>query len=311
MSIRWITRDDLGWGTTSAPDADCDDGLVLHYDGNNQGLASDDHSSCVSYWNATRNYHINTNGWADIGYSFGACPHGYVFEGRGINKQQAAQPGGNADWHSVTTMSGPDEYIPEDQRLAVASLHDWLISHGVATAQSGHRDFTATSCPGDIVYDMMNQGRFSPGVNPPSEVSVPDYSYLVHTEDTVLTPEVWVSIGFDEERADTGNHHGVGAQTFCGDAQYTGTINVRMQGMSAGSDVFLRTVEDDSSGVTVITHPRGSRSASVSEDGLTYFTHPLSGRVPSGRRAKIQIMVSGSGNPVLTSATLHAQIWEL
>ena len=160
--MRIIPRSEFGWGPTSAATANPRNGLVIHYDGSNQGLARKSHSACVEYWKRTRKFHMGpARGWADIGYSFGACPHGYIFEGRGLNRMQAAQPGGNSTWYSVTLMSGPDEDPTPEQINAVRQLRVWLMSKGVGAAVKGHRDFFSTSCPGDRLYRMVRDGVFS------------------------------------------------------------------------------------------------------------------------------------------------------
>ncbi len=94
----YVTRKDLGWSATSpAGYANPRSGLVIHYDSNDQNLAGKDHSACLTYWRNTRSFHTGPRRpWDDVGYSFFACPHGYVLEGRGLNRVQAAQPGGNA-----------------------------------------------------------------------------------------------------------------------------------------------------------------------------------------------------------------------
>jgi len=91
----------FGWPATAAGYAPCDQGLVVHYDGTDQGLAGKSHQACREYWKNTRKFHVNSRGWADIAYSFAVCPHGIVMEGRGWQRQQAAQPGGNSTWTSV------------------------------------------------------------------------------------------------------------------------------------------------------------------------------------------------------------------
>lgn len=164
--MRIVSRSEFGWGPTSAATANPRNGLVIHYDGSNQGLARKSHSACVEYWKRTRKFHMGpARGWADIGYSFGACPHGYIFEGRGLNRVQAAQPGGNSTWYSVTLMGGPDEDPTPEQIEAVRQLRAWLMSKGVAGAVKGHRDFYATSCPGDRLYRLVKDGTFA---KPPS-----------------------------------------------------------------------------------------------------------------------------------------------
>src|SRR5690606_16970827 len=146
--MKFQKRSVFGWGASGAARATPRKGLVIHYDGSNQGLARKAHTSCVAYWKATRRFHMGpARGWADIGYSFGACPHGYVMEGRGLDRIQAAQPGGNDTWYSVTLMSGPGEDPTPAQIDAVRQLRQWLMGKGVAGAVRGHRDFIPTSCP--------------------------------------------------------------------------------------------------------------------------------------------------------------------
>lgn len=164
--MRLVRRAAFGWGPTSAGSASPREGLVIHYDGSDQGLAGRPHGSCMRYWQSTRRFHMGSSrGWADIGYSFGVCPHGAVFEGRGEGRAQAAQPGGNTTWYSVTLMSGPGEGPTQAQVDAVRQLRAYLMSRGVKGAVKGHRDFYPTSCPGDVLYQMVRDGAFT---RPPS-----------------------------------------------------------------------------------------------------------------------------------------------
>lgn len=162
------TRRDFGWPATSARSAPCDQGLVVHYDGSNQGLASKDHSACRAYWKSTRTFHMKSHGWLDIGYSYGVCPHGVVFEGRGWAREQAAQPGGNTTWTSVTFMSGPAEDPTPAQIEAFKELRAWLRGRGLGSGIRGHRDFVSTSCPGDRLYRLVKSGALgaSPSGSP-------------------------------------------------------------------------------------------------------------------------------------------------
>jgi hypothetical protein len=160
--MQLVKRAEFGWGTTGAAYAKPRQGLVIHYDGSDQGLASKPHASCVDYWRRTRKFHTGSNRqWVDIGYSFGACPHGFVFEGRGENHAQAAQPGGNTTWYSVTLMSGPGEKPPPPQIEAVRELRAYLMGRGLGAAVKGHRDFYSTSCPGDTLYRLVRDGTFT------------------------------------------------------------------------------------------------------------------------------------------------------
>lgn len=160
--MQLVRRAAFGWGASGASYAHPTRGLVIHYDGSDQGLARKEHAACVDYWRSTRRFHMGANrGWADIGYSFGCCPHGYVFEGRGLDRMQAAQPTGNSTYYSVTLMSGPSEDPTAAQIDAVRELRAWLMGKGVGPLVKGHRDFYSTSCPGDRLYRLVKNGTFT------------------------------------------------------------------------------------------------------------------------------------------------------
>lgn len=192
-------RSSFGWGASAAGYGPCKNGLVAHYDGSNQGLAGKSHSACRSYWKSTRQFHMGSSrGWADIGYSFAVCPHGYVLEGRGWQRQQAAQPGGNSTWTSCTFMSGPSETPTSAQINAFRELRAWLRSKGLAAAVRGHRDFISTSCPGSILYGMVKNGTLTGAPSKHIEeddmpsagdlwghpIGVPDYAKDLHAAES-------------------------------------------------------------------------------------------------------------------------------
>jgi hypothetical protein len=157
-------RSTFGWPATAASHASPRNGLVIHYDGSNRGLADKGHSACRTYWKNTRRFHMgNSREWRDIGYSFGCCPHGIVLEGRGLNRQQAAQPGGNSTWYSVTFMSGPTEHPTNAQLKAFRELRSWLRHKGVAAAIKPHSAFVSTSCCGDILRKLIHDGTLAAG----------------------------------------------------------------------------------------------------------------------------------------------------
>lgn len=161
----FVSREDLGWGPTGADYADPDLGLVIHYDSSVLDLANKSHTECIAYWNNTRDFHMDPpRNWADVGYSFFCCPHDYILEGRGLNRYQAAQgtTAGNSNYYSATLATGPGESIPAAQINAVRRLRWWLIEdHNNHSQVLGHRDFTSTSCPGELAYDMVEDGTFA------------------------------------------------------------------------------------------------------------------------------------------------------
>lgn len=54
---------------------------------------------CDAQMRNIQNFHMNTNGWADIGYNFCIGDNAQVYEGRGWNRQGAHAPGFNS--HSI------------------------------------------------------------------------------------------------------------------------------------------------------------------------------------------------------------------
>lgn len=189
-------RVSFGWPATAAGAAPCRNGMVAHYDGSDQGLAKKSHSACRDYWKDTRIFHRKPvsqggRGWLDIGYSFGVCPHGIVFEGRGFGRQQAAQPGGNTTWTSCTFMSGEHESPTAAQLEAWRELRAWLRGKGVAAAVRGHGEFISTSCPGAILRAMVKDGALTKGATtkppePGPKPTIPPFPGRVLTQPPVM-----------------------------------------------------------------------------------------------------------------------------
>lgn len=172
--MKFQHRSAFGWPATAAGSANPRNGLVVHYDGNDQGLAKTTHAACEAYWKSTRLFHMGPKrGWLDIGYSFGVCPHGVVMEGRGLNHQQAAQPGGNSTWYSCTFMSGEHEKPTAAQVAAFRDLRSWLRGKGVGAAVSYHGRFVSTSCPGPILRGMVTDGSLISGGPSPAPTPSP------------------------------------------------------------------------------------------------------------------------------------------
>jgi hypothetical protein len=135
-------------------------------------------------------YHIDHNGWNDIGYNFLVDRYGQVFEGRAGGIDQAvigAQAGG---WNSKSTgIANIGTYtstpLGADAEAVLARLIAWKLSlhavplsgsvrlisgggtenrYGYGTAVtlnrvSGHRDGCKTDCPGATLYGQLDELR--------------------------------------------------------------------------------------------------------------------------------------------------------
>lgn len=145
-------------------------GVCVHWEGT--GWASPwAHSTCDDKVRGIQAYHMDGRGWSDIAYNFLACPHGYVFEGRGLNRRSAAN--GDTDvntyWYAVQCMWGSRSgSAPADLLTACRDAIDYCRNKGGAgDALRGHRDMQQTDCPGDQLYAWTRRG--APRPNPPED----------------------------------------------------------------------------------------------------------------------------------------------
>lgn len=107
-------------------------------------------------------FHMNVNGWQDIGYGYLIAANGTIYEGRGYEVHAAHSPGKNHQ-PSVALIGTYSTTPPSDaQHRAVYALR----GHLGAGKLRGHRENTATSCPGDAAYRKIIQG-------PPPKVARP------------------------------------------------------------------------------------------------------------------------------------------
>lgn len=131
-------------------------------------------------------YHMDSNGWADIGYNFLVDRFGVIWEGREGGIDQPVVGAQAQGWNSDSTgISNIGTFTSVAQSAAAveanARLIAWKLSlHGAPTTGtvplvsgggssnrypagrivsfqriSGHRDADATTCPGDALYGQL------------------------------------------------------------------------------------------------------------------------------------------------------------
>jgi putative cell wall-binding protein len=123
-------------------------------------------------------YHVNGRGWRDIGYNFLVDRFGRIWEGRygGVDRAVigAHTAGYNSSAFGTSVLGTYTSKAPEDAVLyAYERLIAWKFTlHGVEPdalvvypeqerlpAISGHRDASATECPGQLLYDKLSAIR--------------------------------------------------------------------------------------------------------------------------------------------------------
>lgn len=147
-------------------------GVKVHYEGAyvpKSLAAADAHSSCAGRMRDIQASHLaNTReDYSDIAYNAMVCPHGSVFEGRGLHRRTGANGTTtlNLRHYAVCAMLGNSGLVqPPDAMLdGLVDAIAWLRSGGAAGDQvQGHRDGHATSCPGDPLYAWVKAGAYRP-----------------------------------------------------------------------------------------------------------------------------------------------------
>lgn len=136
-------------------------GVTLHWEGPTMGAF--EHSECAGKVRGIQTFHKVSRGWADIAYNFVACPHGFVFEGRGVGVKSAANGDTqtNEDWYAVCYLGGVNDGLTDEGKAGFTFAIQLLRRAGAGQRVNGHRDHKATSCPGDTIYAWLQTADFS------------------------------------------------------------------------------------------------------------------------------------------------------
>ncbi len=248
------------------------------------------------------------------GNSFMACAHGHVLEGRGLYRVQAAQPGGNSSHYSVTLATGPKDRVTPEQIEAVRQLRQWLMEPDTSISGKvlGHRDFIATSCPGDKAYRMVRDGTFA---KPPSgsegDDDMPRHRRFEKDEAQELAPRTWSSLKFDRRHdGHSGDLYALVGTDEPDGALYDLSVGVTFQGLTPGTEVQLRATEyePDGKGGWQVARNRPVDSP-VHAGGNGHFTYAWKGNLAAGRRVRVRLVQNGDGPASVTRATAEVFYW--
>lgn len=109
------------------------------------------HGTCAEKVRGVQRYHMS-HGYVDIAYNFVVCPHGYVYEGRGLNVRSGANGTAFSNGHSYATcqLRGVGDPFPTAMQDATEWCYTLIRLYGGAGAERKcHRDWVSTQCPGD------------------------------------------------------------------------------------------------------------------------------------------------------------------
>jgi hypothetical protein len=112
----------------------------------------------------------NGNGWSDIGYNFVNATDGILLEGRSGSLAQAMRGNTVRGAHAGTNEGNRSPGVSNEGNFMEVAMNppqwDSLVDMCAALCQAcdidpvnikGHRDFVETDCPGDWLYDRLDQ----------------------------------------------------------------------------------------------------------------------------------------------------------
>jgi len=107
-----------------------------------------------------RDWHVNGNGWSDIGYHYIILGDGTLERGRSINKTGAHCKGHNKGSIGICVTGNTSQEPPTTAQVEslFGTLKMLLEDYNLERSDVyGHRDFGATECPGDWLYTLLQQ----------------------------------------------------------------------------------------------------------------------------------------------------------
>ncbi|XP_017872994.1 PREDICTED: peptidoglycan-recognition protein SC2-like, partial [Drosophila arizonae] len=114
---------------------------------------------CAQELRNIQSYHMNSLGWADIGYNFLIGGDGAVYEGRGWNVLGAHATNWNSKSIGISFMGNFSNSKPTAAMISAAkSLLADAVSRGQISSGYtlyGHRQVSSTECPGNNLWNEI------------------------------------------------------------------------------------------------------------------------------------------------------------
>lgn len=159
-------------------------GAALHYPAMGASVGKLTRAQEAAYWRGFRNFHVNTRGWADIGYNFGVTQAGRIYELAGdthaaAHAASSTYPLANHHYIGICLLLG-DRETPTSAMIASVNA---LLAHERTKYNRmrellGHGQVRGalTACPGAEVLAAIAARRFrfpsptrpAPAPTPPS-----------------------------------------------------------------------------------------------------------------------------------------------
>lgn len=133
--------------------------VIIHHSVMGEGNCSTI-AGCIEVMKEIQDFHMDGNGWDDVGYTFLIGGDGYVYEGRGWNRQGAHAPNYNDKSIGICFIGLFTDKLPTEMQIQTAKT---LIECGIENNYIksdyilyGHRDVRDTECPGETLYQEIS-----------------------------------------------------------------------------------------------------------------------------------------------------------
>jgi hypothetical protein len=158
-ATRVVTRAEWGAKSPRATEPTSPYRITIHH---TQGAYAAGVEEGMREARAIQDYHMNGRGWNDIGYQYLMDGLGNLYQGRGEKVLGAHTADNNAGNIGVSLMGNYMELKPNDAQME--SLKSFLPvlaeRYGIpAERLYGHRDLSASDCPGDKLFARLPELR--------------------------------------------------------------------------------------------------------------------------------------------------------
>lgn len=155
------SRSDWGAAPPKSPltPGDPADSLVVHHTGG--GAAPSSVDDAMAMLRGIQASH-QAGEYVDIAYNMAVDQFGNAYILRGMDMLGGATYGANTHTRACVWLGNSDVETPSDAALrAIASLYRSEVGRNltVDATITGHRDWTATGCPGDTLYGLLDVVR--------------------------------------------------------------------------------------------------------------------------------------------------------
>ena len=139
------------------------EGVAIHDPGTPETIGRADEDSIARRLEGYRVMHVRDKGWRDIAYNVAVDQSGRVWVLRGISRQSGANgtSAANRAYGAVLVMVGNNEE-PTPECIAAVQyairLYDVRFPGRIRRVRP-HSAFKQTSCPGDALRRLLNDGR--------------------------------------------------------------------------------------------------------------------------------------------------------